>query len=56
VPEFIQHLDPEALARTWQAVAEDPSQPPSLAEVRRALAGAGAVDRAADRVVAALGR
>jgi lipid-A-disaccharide synthase len=56
VPEFIQHLVPATLARAWQDAAVDPTQPPALAEVRQALAGGGAVDRAADRVIAALGR
>ncbi len=55
VPEFIQHLDGETLAQAWLDAATDTDQPPALAQVRQALAGEGAVVRAADRVIAALG-
>ena len=56
VPEFIQHLKGAELAAAWRAAAEDGDQPEALAAVRTALAGPGAVKRAADRVILALGR
>ena len=56
VPEFIQHLEGVELAAAWRAAAEDGDQPEALAAVRTALAGPGAVKRAADRVILALGR
>jgi lipid-A-disaccharide synthase len=56
VPEFIQHLDAQILAKAWHDAAGDREQIAALGQVRLALAGDQAVSRAADRVAEVLRR
>ena len=56
VPELLQDYTPRELAEAWMAAADDADQRAALVELRGALGGGGATERAAERVAAILRR
>jgi len=56
VPELLQDYTPRELADAWMAAADDAEQRAALIELRGALGGGGATERAADRVASILRR